>query len=242
MTGAEFNKQIANIKMYKVLNGNMVHYGYKYEPNALNDLSKTGEHFNPDPDCKPGGLYFCTELYVLEFIKMMGEPLIAPVEIPADARISIGDHKFKTDKMILGTPITRDEFYSDELLRSFPEEYLEKIMSTYPSDFEWKLSKRVYFLTPDKINDKLKISFLQVSVHHRDVDFLGSIERDVREMLVNQKIEYDFIASLYYIDRMGSDFDVVIEWFRVHFPQNADLLDALQRCKIVRRIYNFYSN
>jgi hypothetical protein len=68
---------------------------------------------------------------------MLTDPLIAAVEIPADAQVSIIEYKFdpnkwerytfeifKTDKLILGQPISLyKEFFSDVYISNLPANY-----------------------------------------------------------------------------------------------------------------------
>jgi len=238
MTGAQFNAQMAkaNTKMYKILNGNLINCGYKYELNALNSLDKTGETFNPDPNCKPGGLYFCAESEILKFLCCVGPTKkIAQVEIPPDAQVSVGENKFKTDKLILGQPIMVDEFFSDEYVSNMPADYLMRCFWGYRPT--WEIAKRLYLLAPDKTESKYKIQLLYTAIRNDDVTFLDLIRSDVQKMLADSQIERDLFEILR--DSPGQS-ESVIEWFSTHFPQHDALIYALMRKD--DRYVNFLGN
>jgi len=54
ITGKEFNEQYKNYEFYKLLNENLIHFGYKYVDGLNIDINK----FNPTNECMKGGLYF----------------------------------------------------------------------------------------------------------------------------------------------------------------------------------------
>jgi len=219
MTGAEFNQQMAGTKMYKILNSSMIHYNYKYEPNALNDLSKTGEQFDPDPNCNPGGLYFCAESDMLMWISM-SSCLIALIEIPQDAQISIGGHKFKTDKLILGQPITFDEFYSDDYLRTMSVNDLWADSSC--KQLNYGLAKRSYLLGPDRYDFKSKTNLLCVTAEiYNGAEFLNSIKVDVQNMLEDPVFRTHIAKTIGVVSPNSR------KWYNENFPQHTDLITAL---------------
>lgn len=84
------------VRLWKILNSNMIHYNYKYHV-GLNVLKET---FNPSGDCKSGGLYvtWCPWRYLSYGAQ------IAEVKLPLDAQVWASDDKLKTDKLILGVP------------------------------------------------------------------------------------------------------------------------------------------
>jgi len=219
MTGTQFNAQMAGIKMYKILNDNMVHYDYTYEPNALNDLSKTGEQFDSDPDCKPGGLYFCAESDMIIWIST-STCLIALIEIPEDAQISIGENKFKTDKMILGQPKSFDEFFSDTYLRTMPVNYLWA--GSWYNLNVCELAKRSYVLGPDRFDFESKANLLfLVGMYYNGAEFLNSIKADVQTMLEDPVFRTHLAKTIKVVSVKSR------EWFDSNFPQHTDLLTAL---------------
>jgi len=233
VTGAEFNTQMAGIRMYKLLNSSMVHYDYKYEPNALNDLSKTGECFDPDPNCMPNGLYFCAESEILRWVSLAEDPLIALVEIPADALVSIGNYKFKTDKMILGEPIKFQEFYSDDYIRSMPLNYI-CIESRWSTSTEaiLDIAKRQYTLNQEAYakadNPVLYIEWLLIkAIWHGDIRFLDlmrchSIVQDIFRDPQNDRA-FELLCSMYRVEPN------TIKWFETHFPQQTKLINSFKR-------------
>jgi len=224
MTGAEFNEQYAGTKMYKILYDNMIHFGYKYKPNALNGLDKLGEQFDPNPDCRPGGLYFCAEPDVIKYIDNISYPLIALVEIPADARISVGEHKFKTDKLILGQPIEIDVFFSDEYVRNLSVDYLKK--PHRGGSYMWHLTKRMYLLDPERFEWIHKTNLLFFALRYRNIGFLNQIKDGVRKMLEDPQIERNLIGQVRTtMDRVDLE---VINWLKMYFPQYAALIGAIE--------------
>jgi len=251
ITGAEFNARVAGTKMYKLLNRNLKHYGYEYEPNALNDLTKLGETFNPNPDCRAGGLYFCAESDILHWAHMCNDPLIAPVEIPDNSQISIGEHKFKTDKLVLGQPKTFEEFYSDSYIRNMPLSYFHNVC---PGDtIVWKLVKKHYLLmlvlNSDKSNKSDKavesdihkadhvLGLLKESVLYGDIEFLDFLrnERVVQDVLAKPEID-EQVQKLIGHESASQN---VIGWFETHFPQQTELIESLKKW---RRPLLWYSN
>lgn len=116
VSGEQFNKTYGKYEMITILRRDMTHHGYKYKPNKLNELHNA--------DCMLVGLYFCKSKHIFTFVELAfmsadythssTHPLIAYVEIPDDAIISVGTHKFKTNKLILGQPVEIDEYITDE--------------------------------------------------------------------------------------------------------------------------------
>jgi len=230
MTGAEFNVQMAGIQMYKVLNYDLVHHDYKYVPGALNQLNSFREQFDPDPDCKPGGLYFCAESDILRWVNcvtLIPAPLIVRVEIPDDARISIGEYKFKTDKLILGQPVTFDKFFSDEYISNMGVDYFNA--DCWRKRIVWQIMKKQYLLNPIKFDDVShhKTKLMIYAVQNADIEFLDLMlgNRDIQKIMAHRP--YDNIV----LNLLGSTLpplDSVIEWFGTHFPQHA-LIDVFKR-------------
>jgi len=220
ITGAEFNARVAGTKMYKLLNRNLKHNGYKYEPNALNDLTKLGEQFDPDPNCNPGGLYFCAESDMLKWISVE-TCLIALIEIPQDAQVSVGDKKFKTDKLILGQPITFDEFYSDDYLRTMSINDLWAGCYGFKT-IKYEVAKRSYLMGPDRYDFKSKTNLLCVTAQmYNGAEFLNSIKVDVQNMLEDPVFRTHIAKT---IDILCPN---SCKWYNENFPQHTDLITAL---------------
>lgn len=99
-SGAEFNKIYKGIKLYKFLNNDLIHFGFRYEIG----LNIDSLPFNPNGECSEGGLYFCEESKCYHFWQTFGKK-IATIEIPDDARIYVEKNKFKTNKLVI-TDIT----------------------------------------------------------------------------------------------------------------------------------------
>lgn len=246
MTGAEFNRSMANTKLYKLLNGNLKHYDYTYEPNALNGLDKTGEVFNPDPNCKPGGLYFTMESMILKFTSCVMwspvAPLIVRVEIPDDGQISIGTHKCKTDKLILGQPIPFDEFFSDEYISTMDVDELD--VDDWRCTPVWTIIKKQYMLNPLK-NDSNEVlcrkrNQMIHAIRVADIEFLDLMlgNRDIQKIMA-QRSHVSFLVVLFgYETKLDSS---VIEWFSTHFPKH-ELIDVLNNRSRESMLQSWYSN
>jgi len=224
MTGAEFNKQMPNIKMYKALHSSLVHYGYKYEPNALNSLDKTCEQFNPDPNCQPGGLYFCTETDILRliFLNLPKYQLIAPVEIPDHAQVSVAEYKIKTDVLVLGNPVTLEAFYSSGAARNISIDFLKELgYWGWNYQREWNMVKDLYALVPNSFDTELKAKLLYFAVIHYEQKLFPVAIEDMRKTP-----EWDQIKKRHLELLAGSDVRhrQTIAWFRMLFPQYASLI------------------
>lgn len=231
LTGAQFNAQTAGIQMYKVLHSNFLHNKYKYEPDTLNSLDKTGEKFDPDPDCEPGGLYFCAEAELFRYIDMVGrpQPLIIQIKIPPDANVSIAEHKYKTDKMILvGQPVTFEAFYTDEYVSNLPIDTV--MMCCFEYRRMWDIVKRMRVLVPNKFNNLAvyhKIKLLRGAVWHNDVGFLDLMfdSDDMQKLLTKPAIVTHVCETFTYMPKAN---DSVIGWFGTRFQQHAELVYALR--------------
>jgi hypothetical protein len=220
LTGAEFNALMAKTgtKLCKVLNHDLIHYNYKYVPGILNILHRFRHKFNPDPNCKPGGLYFCAESEILRWIDLVDRPLIAYIRIPDNAQISIGEHKFKTDMLILGEPITLEAFCSTDAVKNLSIDFINDPGWDYRC--EWRTVKKVYELVPDKFDPKRKAKLLYSAIRNSDAGFLDALVQkgDVQKMLEDPQIK-ERLAELL------SGYN--IEWFASHYPRHADLIHKL---------------
>jgi hypothetical protein len=181
MTGTEFNEAYGKYEMIKILRRDLTHHGYVYIPNALNKMRRAKfvrrEKFDSDPDCKPGGLYFCKAKHLFTFIDMgwtyrpwpytfdgkpdpfahsprsscMERPLIAIIKIPAKATVSIGRHKFKTNMMELGEPIELKTYITDEYILKRSRTKINRMYKKCLMMGMRKMADRVYELAGPKI-------------------------------------------------------------------------------------------
>jgi len=206
MTGAEFNEAYGKYEMIKILRRDLTHKGYTYEPNKLNKLRCA---FNPDADCKPGGLYFCKSKHVFTHIEIAlrpnsltdlnNYPLVAKVEIPDDAIISVGAHKFKTNKLILGQPINIDTYITDEWILKRSSKKINTMLYHCHNMIDTALLKRAYplCLYKHKIEPFTRLCILKAAVprpDNIDSEFLANILRD---MDVSNMSRSDYPVELY---------------------------------------------
>jgi hypothetical protein len=96
---AAFEKELRSRKYVKLLHENLTHYGFTYKMGLNVDVIP----FDPDVECKPGGLYFCkpTDIRYHHSGIFDAYTLIADVEIPADAQFAYGRTKCKADRVVL---------------------------------------------------------------------------------------------------------------------------------------------
>ena len=82
----------------KILSEDECHNGLQYQTG----LNVDPVPFNPTGSCRPGGIYFSNEEYILDFIDY--GPNIREVKLPDDAKIykDPDGNKWKADKIILG--------------------------------------------------------------------------------------------------------------------------------------------
>ena len=104
ITGKLFNELIGETKIYKILNNTLCHYNFQYKEGLNIDTVV----FNPTNKCQSGGLYFCEEKFLINYISYGIK--IATVEILDDARIYVESKKFKADKLILSNIICKSYF------------------------------------------------------------------------------------------------------------------------------------
>ena len=97
--GKLFNELNGGKKLYKILNHNLRHYDFQYREG----LNKDTIMFNPSYECQRGGLYFCEEKFIIDYINYGIK--IATVEILDDARVYVENRKFKANKIILSTRV-----------------------------------------------------------------------------------------------------------------------------------------
>ena len=127
---------------YKVLNEKENHHGFQYK-DGLNILDKKFD--NPDEPCSTGGLYF-VDIDHLPLMFNYGDH-IREIKIPDGSKIAQNGYEWRTDKMILGRTIMKDEYFekmwnpdkfnwedSDYLAR-YSSEYIESWWN--PDKFNW---------------------------------------------------------------------------------------------------------
>jgi hypothetical protein len=86
---------------YKLIHRTKIHNGYRFSPNTLHH-DVVG--FYPYDECKPGGIYFCSEddLHHWCAFNNFEAYYYAKVSIPDNARVYIEHRKIKSDKVYLG--------------------------------------------------------------------------------------------------------------------------------------------
>ena len=96
LTGEEFNRIHSDTKFYKVLNDSLCHNGFIYKEG----LNVDTHPFTPTGTCSAGGLYFCEEDKLINYLFDYGS-FYATVSIPNDALVYKEENKFKTSRIIL---------------------------------------------------------------------------------------------------------------------------------------------
>ena len=96
LTGEEFNRIHSDTKFYKVLNDSLCHNGFIYKEG----LNVDTHPFTPTGTCSAGGLYFCEEDKLINYLFDYGS-IYATVSIPNDALVYKEDNKYKTSRLIL---------------------------------------------------------------------------------------------------------------------------------------------
>ena len=99
ISGKLFNELIGETKIYKILKDTLYHHNFQYKEGLNIDTVV----FNPTNECKLGGLYFCEEKFLINYIYYGIK--IATVEILDDACVYVENKKFKADKLILSNII-----------------------------------------------------------------------------------------------------------------------------------------
>lgn len=86
-------------KFYKLTNKEENHHGFQY----VTGLNVDNIPFNPTRECQPGGLYFFAKDQLIYFNMYANSAYyIREITLLDDSRIYIENHKFKTDKFVLG--------------------------------------------------------------------------------------------------------------------------------------------
>lgn len=89
-------KITSSTKWVRLLHKNMIHNGFRYQEGENKDILP----FDTTHECGPGGLYFCEEQYLSNWVQS-GHELVADVDIPDDAQVAHMTTKSKADKIIL---------------------------------------------------------------------------------------------------------------------------------------------
>ena len=82
-----------------IKNDTLCHHNFQY----TEGLNIDTVIFNPTNECRSGGLYFCEEVFFIDYIEHGIK--IATVEISDDARVYVESKKFKADKLIISNII-----------------------------------------------------------------------------------------------------------------------------------------
>jgi hypothetical protein len=116
MSGERFKELYKDTKMYKLTNINEKHNNLQ----IVTGLNIDVIDFNPNDECKAGGIYFCEFhkvglWYYLNGVKM---EYYREVILPDDAKIYREKNSFKADKLILGEkkPIWSDNIFCKEIV------------------------------------------------------------------------------------------------------------------------------
>jgi len=99
ISGKEFNEKYKDMRFVKLTNGTNNHNGHQYTegPNVCPDS------FNPNPDCKGHGFYFCKEDDFIKWLYYNKTPMyhIWNVRIINKASVVVMKNKIKCDRFIL---------------------------------------------------------------------------------------------------------------------------------------------
>ncbi len=89
---------------YCYFRNTLCHHNFQYKEGLNIDTCI----FNPTKECQTGGLYFCEEIFFINYIGCGIK--IATVEILDDARVYVESKKFKADKLIISNIILLKDF------------------------------------------------------------------------------------------------------------------------------------
>ena len=102
LTGRQFDQQFQGKIFVKLTNQSENHHGFQFQTGLNIDTIP----FNPQGDCQPGGIYFCSIEQLprwLYYNSEVGQMFYARfVTIPDQARVWIESNQFKADHLILG--------------------------------------------------------------------------------------------------------------------------------------------
>jgi len=96
-----------NKTFYKVMDNSMMHYGFQYSFNTLNELQ--GE-FDPNPLNLGGGLYFCNLREIYKWFHLHSQGIVCEITLPGDATVFRQKDKYKTDRMYVKNPMRFEDF------------------------------------------------------------------------------------------------------------------------------------
>jgi hypothetical protein len=99
VSGKKFNKLYKDKVFVKLTNESENHNGLQFKTG----LNEDAVPFNPSGHCNPGGIYFCQEDRMIEWLSYSGMKMqyCRQVQIPTDSRVYIECDKFKADRVIL---------------------------------------------------------------------------------------------------------------------------------------------
>lgn len=106
ISGREFKELNRDLKFYKITNRREKHHGFQYKTGLNIDINL----FNPEGECKSGGLYFSDEKNITSFLDI--GIYFREVTICDDSKIYIEHGKYKTYKFILG-----ERHYIEDLIK-----------------------------------------------------------------------------------------------------------------------------
>ena len=205
VSGKQFNEEYGKYEFIKILRHDLTHHEYVYKPNALNELRGI---FNPNANCMPGGLYFCKSKHIFTHIEIACDqhsitnlsthPLVVIVKIPDDAKVSVGKHKFKTDKMILGQPVEIDTYITNEWILKRSSKKIKQMLDICYVMNKMDLVKKVYPLSLYKHNIKTDTWLRIMKIAVNDLEFLARILRDMNVSNMNTvDYPYDMYNIMY---------------------------------------------
>ena len=94
-SGEEFNEKYKEYEFYKLLRKDLTHYGYTYKDGLNVDVNE----LNQKGGCSIGGLYFTEKNKIPMW--MNAYSFITKCFIPNDAKVCVGNNKFRSDKLIV---------------------------------------------------------------------------------------------------------------------------------------------
>ena len=101
-------KDLPNTEYYRLTNEDETHHGLTYR----DGLNEDPIAFNPEGQCRPGGMYFFSKEQLPNFHRFcFFIKYVRKVTFPDDARIYSEEGKYKANKFILGP---RKKFYLDD--------------------------------------------------------------------------------------------------------------------------------
>lgn len=132
-SGKEFNEIYNDVKFYKFLNDNMIHFGIKYELGLNIDKVQFNPLSNQYSQCSRGGLYFCEESKCHLYWNQYGTKL-AIITIPNNSRVYVEKDKFKADKIIIDEILDFKDVHNDFWVRMIEKNHRVLQYITEPDD------------------------------------------------------------------------------------------------------------